>query len=253
MTEWVRLDGRVAVVTGGANGIGAGIAAMLAAAGATVVIADRDEAGALREAAAMTANGHAADSIVLDLSDETSIVWCCAEIVRRHGTPWLLVNNAGVQDRETLLEATAAEWDRVHGVNARGAFLMTRETARAMVLAEGGGRVVNIASCCVWAPAVVGLASYAASKGALLTFGQTAAFELAGHGITVNTVLPGGVVTPGCVAARGPATSWPATRRPPLGMCEPRDIAAAVLFFATPAARYVTNQTIAVDAGLSLT
>ena len=138
-------------------------------------------------------------------------------------------------------------------VNARGAFLMTRETARAMVLAEGGGRVVNIASCCVWAPAVVGLASYAASKGALLTFGQTAAFELAGHGITVNTVLPGGVVTPGCVAARGPATSGPATRRPPLGMCEPRDIAAAVLFFATQAARYVTNQTIAVDAGLSLT
>jgi NAD(P)-dependent dehydrogenase (short-subunit alcohol dehydrogenase family) len=131
--------------------------------------------------------------------------------------------------------------------------LMIREIARAMVAGGGGGRIVNIASCCVWAPAVVGLAAYAASKGALMALGQTAAFELVGHGITVNTVLPGGVVTPGCLAARGPATTGPATRRPPLGMCEPRDIAAAVLFFATPAARYVTNQAIAVDAGLSLT
>jgi NAD(P)-dependent dehydrogenase (short-subunit alcohol dehydrogenase family) len=123
-----------------------------------------------------------------------------------------------------------------------------------MVAGGGGGRIVNIASNSVWAPAVIGLASYASSKGALMALGQTVAFELVGHGITVNTVLPGGVATPGAAAARGPATVGPAAaRRPPLGMCEPRDIAAAVLFFATPAARYVTNQAITVDAGFSLT
>ena len=131
---------------------------------------------------------------------------------------------------------------------------MTREIARAMVGAGDGGRIVNIASNAIWEPGVVGLAAYAASKGALLAYGHTAAFELVGHRITVNTVLPGGVATPGGMAARGPATVGPAaSRRPPLGMCEPRDIAAAVLFFAMPGAGRVTDQVISVDGGFSLT
>ncbi len=246
------LSGRVAVVTGGASGIGAGIAAVLAEAGATVIIADRDEAGAERAAGSLRNEGHAAEAVALDLADEASIVSACAAITAAHPAPWLLVNNAGLQTREPLLDGTAAHWDRMHGVNARGAFLMTREIARAMVAAEQGGRIVNIASNCVRSPMIVGLAAYAASKGALHVFSQTAAFELVQHGITVNTVLPGGVITPGS-SAGGKATGPAATRRPPLGMCEPRDIAAAVLFFATPAARYVTNQTIEVDAGFSLT
>ena len=254
MTDWLGLDGRVAVVTGGASGIGAGIAAVLAKAGATVIIADRNEAGAQRQAASLTDAGHRADAIVVDLTDEASIVRACAALIERHGVPWLLVNNGGVHDREELLEATAAEWDRVNAVNARGPFLMTREISRAMVAQGKGGRIVNVASNCVWAPMVVGLASYAASKGALVSFSQVAAFELVGHGITVNTVLPGGVATPGAAGARGPVPRGPASsRRPPLGMCEPEDIAAAVLFFATPSARFITNQAIAVDAGFSLT
>jgi NAD(P)-dependent dehydrogenase (short-subunit alcohol dehydrogenase family) len=247
------LSGKLALVTGGGSGIGVGICAVLAEAGADVVIADRDDAGARREVAALTQAGHQASSVSMDLAVETSVVRGCAEVIARHGTPWLLVNNAGVQDREALLEATAAEWDRVHAINARGPFLTTREIARAMVAAGAGGRIVNIASTSVKAPAVIGLAAYASSKGALLVLSQTSAFELAPHGITVNTVLPGGVGTPGAMGARGPAVSGPARRPPPLGTCEPRDIAAAVLFFALPAARYVTNQVIAVDAGFSLT
>ena len=99
---------------------------------------------------------------------------------------------------------------------------------------------------------IVGLASYSASKGALGALSLTSAFELVEHGITVNTVLPGGVATPGAIGAKGPSPTGPGRRRPPLGMCEPRDIGAAVLFFAGPGARAVTNQIIAVDAGFSL-
>ena len=130
---------------------------------------------------------------------------------------------------------------------------MIREIGRAMVAKGDGGRIVNIASGSAKVPMIVGLAAYASSKGALLTLSHTSAFELVEHRITVNTVLPGGVMTPGSMGARGPATSGPGRRRPPLGMCEPRDIGAAVLFFASPEARFITNQVIAVDAGFSLT
>ena len=247
------LHGRLAVVTGGASGIGVGIVRALAAAGADVVIADRDAASSARAIAALGDEGLSVHGVTLDLADEASIVAACAEVLGQHGTPWLLVNNAGLQDREALLDTTVAEWDRMMAVNARGPLLMTREIGRAMVAAGRGGRIVNVASNSARVAAVTGLASYASSKGALLSLSLTSAFELVEHGITVNAVLPGGVMTPGAMAARGPATAGPARRKPPLGMCEPQDIGAAVLFFASPAARYVTNQTLTVDAGASLT
>jgi len=121
-----------------------------------------------------------------------------------------------------------------------------------MVAAGQGGRIVNIASTALIGSLIKGLAAYAGSKGALLGLGRASALELAEHAITVNTVLPGGVATPGAIGARGPPAEGPARRRPPLGMCEPRDIGAAVLFFVSPAARHVTNQVLAVDAGWSV-
>jgi NAD(P)-dependent dehydrogenase (short-subunit alcohol dehydrogenase family) len=247
------LSGKVAVVTGGAAGIGAGIAVVLAEAGATVVIADLDEAKARQQASALKEAGHRAGTVCLDLAEESSIVRGCAEVIAGYGPPWALVNNAGLQDRELLLEGTAAEWDRMNRVNARGAFLMTREIARAMVAARTGGRIINIASAALEGSIIKGLTAYTGSKGALLGLSRASAFELAEHAITVNTVLPGGVATPGALAASGPAVEGPARRPPALGRCEPRDVGAAVLFFATPAARYITNQVIAVDAGFSVT
>jgi NAD(P)-dependent dehydrogenase (short-subunit alcohol dehydrogenase family) len=247
------LSGQVAIVTGGASGIGAGITAVLAEAGATVVIADRDDTAAKREAAALIEAGHRVGSVHIDLADEASIVRGCADVVSTYGAPWVLVNNAGLQDRQLLLEGTAAEWDRMNAVNGRGPFLMTREIARAMVAAGRGGRIVNIASAALIGSLIKGLAAYAGSKGALLALSRASALELAEYAITVNTILPGGVATPGAIGAKGPPAEGPARRRPPLGMCEPRDMGAAVLFFASPAARSVTNQVLTVDGGWSVT
>jgi NAD(P)-dependent dehydrogenase (short-subunit alcohol dehydrogenase family) len=248
------LDNRVTVVTGGAGGIGAGIAAVLAQQGAAVIIADRDDAAARQRAEELTAAGFRSAAVHLELTEESSVVSACADIVAQHGVPWLLVNNAGVQDRELLVDSTAAEWDRTIAVNARGPFLMIREIARAMIEAGGGGRIVNIASAALRGMAVKGLGSYAGSKGALLALSRSAAMELVDHNITVNTVLPGGVITPGAIAAKGPAPQGPAAQRmPPLGMVEPHEIGAAVAFFAAPAAARITNQVIAVDGGFSIT
>lgn len=246
------LTGRVAFVTGAAGGIGAGIAEALAQAGATVIIADINAAMAGDTAAALTDQGYKAAHVSLDLAEEASVVRATAETVERFGAPWILVNNAGLQDRELLLEGTSVEWDRMNAVNARGPFLMTREIARTMVEAGQGGRIVNIASAALIGSIVKGLAAYTASKGALLGLARAAALELAPHGVTVNTILPGGVLTPGVMTAKGPAPEGPALRMPPLGFCEPGDIGAAVLYFASPAARYVTNQVLAVDAGWSI-
>jgi NAD(P)-dependent dehydrogenase (short-subunit alcohol dehydrogenase family) len=247
------LDGKVALVTGGASGIGIGISTVLAEAGATVVVADRDEEAAKRVVAALAQAGHGAASVEVDLGDEDSIVRACSEVISRFGTPWVLVNNAGIQDRQLLLEGTAQEWDRMNAVNARGPFLMIREIGRAMAAQGTGGRIINIATAGLRGSIVKGLAAYVGSKGALLALSQASAFELAEHKITVNTVMPGAVPTPGARSAKGPPADGPARRALPLGMSEPNDIAAAVYFFATPAARCITNQVLAVDGGFSVT
>jgi NAD(P)-dependent dehydrogenase (short-subunit alcohol dehydrogenase family) len=246
------LTGRVAVVTGAASGIGAGIAEVLSDAGATVVIVDRDRAGAERQAASLTAAGGKAGVVEIDLGDEASIVRGCAEIVAAWGAPWVVVNNAGLQHRELLLEGTVEFWDRTNAVNARGPFLMTRELGRAMAAKGAGGRIVNIASAALIGSICKGHAAYAASKAALLGLSKASALELIGDRITVNTVLPGGVATPGAASVQGPRPEGPGCRPPPLGLSEARDIGAAVLFFAGPGAGRVTDQVIAVDAGWSL-
>jgi NAD(P)-dependent dehydrogenase (short-subunit alcohol dehydrogenase family) len=247
------LENKIALVTGGASGIGAAIASVLAEAGALLIIADINQENAEREVAKIIAAGHRAAAVAINLAEENSIVNGCAKVISHFGTPWILINNAGLQDRQAFLASTADEWDLMNRINARGPFLMTRELARAMIAAGQGGRIVNIASAVLRGSIVRGLAAYASSKGALLGLSGATAFELAEHGITVNTVLPGGVPTPGAIAAKGPAPEGPGRRSLPLGMCEPQDIAAAVLYFASPSARRVTNQVLAVDGGFSIT
>ena len=247
------LAGKVIIVTGGASGIGAGIAMVLAAAGATVVIVDINQQAIDRQVAEMSAAGFHAGSCVINLSSEDSIVQGCADIVAKYGTPWALVNNAGIQDRQTFLEGTVEEWDRMNAVNARGPFLMSREIAKTMVAEKAGGRIINVATNGLRGGIVHGLVAYVGSKGALAALSHATAFELAEHGITVNTVLPGGVATPGAISAKGPPPTGPGNRMPVLGMCDATDIGGAVLYFSLPIAGKVTDQIIAVDGGFSLT
>lgn len=247
------LEDKVALITGAASGIGEMIAKTLAQAGARVVIADINFDRAENVARQLSAEGYQASPLAIDLADERSIVDACSWVVTDCGTPWVLVNNAGLQDRQLLAEGTAEEWDRMNSVNARAPFLMTREVSRAMIEAGEGGRIVNVASAALRGSIVKGLVPYSGSKGALLGLSRASAFELAEHAITVNTILPGGVATPGAINATGPVPDGPARRSLPLGMCEGADIAAAVLYFASPAARRVTNQELAVDGGFSVT
>lgn len=252
MNAVMRFAGEAVVVTGGAMGIGAGIAEVLAEAGATVIVADLDGGRAEAQAASLRGAGHRAEPLALDIADEESVVAGFAAVAERHGGLWGMVNNAGLQHRELLLEGTLAHWDRINAVNARGAFLVTREAARAMVGGGRGGRIVHVASAALIGALTQGHAAYAASKAALLGLVRATALELAPHGITANLVLPGGVATPGARAVEGPPPEGPGRRVPPLGWPEPRDIGAAVLFLASPAAGKVTNQALAVDAGWSV-
>ena len=163
-----RLDGKTALVTGGASGIGAGIAEVLAEAGAFVVIMDRDLQGGHRQVDELISAGFNAAFVQVDLADEASIVGACAEVVSMQGTPWILVNNAGPTGTVSLLlDGTAAQWDRMNAVNSRGPFLMIREISRVMVEAGGGGRIINVASAVLRGLIIKGLAAYAGSKGAL--------------------------------------------------------------------------------------
>jgi NAD(P)-dependent dehydrogenase (short-subunit alcohol dehydrogenase family) len=246
------LSGKWVLVTGAAGGIGAGIALALAQADALVVVADIDPDGARNRAEALVEAGYKADWIAIDVSEESTVVDACAELVKRHGAPWAVVNNAGIQDRQFISEETAAAWDRIQSVNARGPFLITRELGKAMASEGRGGRIVNIASGVLAGMIVKGAAAYIASKGALAAFSSASALEYAPYGITVNTVLPGAVMTPGTRGATGPKPEGPGTRPAPFGLCEPEDIGLAVLYLVSPAARMVTNQTLAVDGGFSI-
>jgi NAD(P)-dependent dehydrogenase (short-subunit alcohol dehydrogenase family) len=247
------LRGQIAIVTGGASGIGEAIAHCLAELGATPIIVDCDaeRASAVRDDIA--AGGWTADVEIFDISSEPPVVDGVRSIVARHGPVHILVNNAGVQDREPMFDISAQEWDRIQGINLRGSFLMLRECAKAMVAGDVSGAIVNIASLGVAHPMIEGLTAYSASKAGLVALTRNAAFELSGKGIRVNAVLPGGVVTPGSSHGAARRVEGPGTRPSPLGQLTPPDIASAVAFLVSPAAAKITGQALAVESGWLLT
>jgi NAD(P)-dependent dehydrogenase (short-subunit alcohol dehydrogenase family) len=248
------LDGRVAAVTGAAEGMGHEIANLLAASGASVAILDRNSGGAAEVARAIDHRGSRALAISVDLADEQSIVAAVQEVAQRFGGIDILVNCAGVQNRELLTETSTELWDLVQGINSRGLFVCVREAARIMRAAGRGGRIINISSMGSIHPIMPGLAAYNASKAAVNALTRSAALELSGDGITVNAILPGAVATAGAAKAPGPAPSGRVVAGlPPLGrLATPTDIAAAVLFLAGSGAAAITGQTLCIDAGYLL-
>lgn len=268
MNEKIRqlldLSGRVAVVTGAAKGIGEGIALNLAQAGASVVVADIDESMAGEFARQLQAQGLRVVARSCDIANVESVEDCIAFAAAEYGALDILVNNAAIYPMSPISEMPLELWDRVLDTNLRGAFVAARASAPWLCKAGRQGRLINISSINT-AKSYVGMAHYDASKGGLEALTRSFALEYAAHGVTANVIAPGAVKTPGSFSVRnnlahmrGESTTEQVdaefASRIPLGYwASPEDIGQAVLLLASPAASYITGQTIYVDGGLKLT
>ena len=256
LPDLISLQGRVAVVTGAGRGIGRAIALRLAEAGAVVVVVDRDETDAASVADEIRATGAAAHAVQADVSNEAAVRSLVRATCDDLGGIDVLVNNAGIFPSCPVLQMETADFDRVIAVNLRGVFLCTREAALAMVDRGRGGAIVNVTSIDALHPAMVGLAHYDASKHGAWGFTKNVALELAPHGIRVNAVAPGGVLTPGVSEMGGgsaAAVAAFAASVPEGRMGAPDDIARAVLFLASDMSSYMTGAQLVVDGGSLLT
>ncbi|MEZ5816408.1 MAG: glucose 1-dehydrogenase [Hyphomicrobiaceae bacterium] len=254
------LNDKIAIVTGAGQGIGSATAMALAEAGATVVAADID--GKLAEAAANAIQAHQrkAMALTVDVGDVESIQSMVDRTMAAYGRIDILVNNAGVTRRADIMDITEADWDRIHRVNAKGVFFCLQTVARVMIK-QGGGRIINIASIAGKGYAGTSNAAYAASKGAVISMTKTAAQQLGKYDINVNSVCPGVTRTALSeanlrVRAQQEGLSIEAMDAKRLEVIpirranDPADIAAMVVFLASPGARNITGQSYNVDGGI---
>jgi NAD(P)-dependent dehydrogenase (short-subunit alcohol dehydrogenase family) len=251
MAITIDLEGRAALVTGGASGIGRAAAARLVEAGARVVLLDRNRE--LAAEAATMLGAERALAITGDVTDVADAERAVAETVRAFGGIDIVVNAAGVGAVGRFWEMDPGMWDAIVAVNLRGTFVVSAAAARSMLGAGRRGRLINIASTNATVP-TRGNAAYCASKAGVMAFTQVAALDLAPHGVTVNAIAPGPTDTP----LTAPFFSHPESRREflahvPLGrLGRPEDIADAVLFLASDLASWVTGTLFYIDGGQSL-
>lgn len=245
------LAGRVAVVTGGGSGIGAATAQLFAAEGASVTIADVDEASGAHTAQAIVDAGARAIFVAADVANAAACTRVIAETLDVFGQLDVLFNNAGVIRRASITDTTEAEWDRVMAINVKGVFLLSKQAVPAM---PAGSSIINAGSG--WG--LVGgraAAAYCASKGAVVQLTRAMALDHGSQGIRVNCVCPGDTDTP-LLALEAEQLGAPAhdffrgAAARPLGRIgRPDDVARAVLYLASDAAAFVTGTTLVVDGG----
>lgn len=246
-----RLDGKRAVVTGAARGIGRAIAERLALAGAHVVIADRDEAEGKMSVAAIEAAGGKSAFVSLDVTDAVAVAKAVNSICDEHGPVDVLVNNAGIVRNAPAVEMTLDDWKSVIDIDLGGVFHCAQAFGKRMV-AAGRGSIINISSICgevtVYPQPQV---SYNAAKAGVNLLTKSLAVEWAKSGVRVNAVAPGYVGTE--LTLRGRSNpEWFGTwmRMTPMGrLGEPREIANAVLFLAADASSYITGTVLTIDGG----
>jgi meso-butanediol dehydrogenase / (S,S)-butanediol dehydrogenase / diacetyl reductase len=248
---------KIAVVTGAGSGIGRAIATELAARGHSVVATDLDLAAA--EATAKELGGEAT-ALALDVTNAAQAKFVAATVAEQHGAIDIWVSNAGISKMQRFLDVTPDDLRRTLAVNLEGIFLCGQAAAAVMISGGAGGAIVNVASMAGKQGRVPYLADYVASKFGVVGLTQAMAFELAPHGITVNSVCPGYVATP----MQDRELGWEAALRgstedkvrqlyiddTPLGRLEtPQDVARAVAFLAGPDARFITGEALAVNGG----
>jgi 2-hydroxycyclohexanecarboxyl-CoA dehydrogenase len=251
-----RLEGRTAVVTGGAQGIGRAIALGLGEEGCRVAVADVDSSRAALTARDVEALGVEAVAVTVDLTRKDEIAAAVEKVLARFGRIDILVNNAGWDRMGLFVESDEETWDRILALNFR-AMLHVCKAVLPPMIERGCGRIVNVASD-AGRVGSSGEAVYSGSKGAVIAFSKALAREVARHGITVNVVCPGLIETGLLQSLRDSSVQnakilEAVARAIPLGRVGvPADVTGAVVYFASPAAGYVTGQTLSVSGGLTM-
>lgn len=250
-----RLAGRVAIVTGGASGIGAAVVERLAVDGASVVIADIDQAAAMALAEELHGRDGDVEAIAVDVAEEASVASLIEATVNRYGRIDILDNNAALTDAAVLArdqDVASLEpevWDRMFAVNLRGQFLMAKHVVP-QLLRSGGGAIVNVSSGAAMKGDVT-RTSYSASKAAIESLTRSIATQYGRQGVRANTIVPGLILTDAVRAglpAEALARYTTTTLTPYVG--EPRDVAGLVQFLVGDDSRYITGQTIVIDGGM---
>lgn len=258
LSQLIDLSNKVAVVTGGAMGIGFGIAYRLAEAGANVVIADIDESAGKDAVVNLVQQGFKAVFAKTNVAEEAEVYAAIDLAIVTYGGVDIVVNNAGIYPIMPLMQMPLIDYERILSTNLRSVFLFTKAAASQMIKQGRGGKIINITSIDAIHPSSVGLAVYDASKHGLWGFTKNSALELSKHNIQVNAIAPGGIRTPGTgegkpVMPEVAAIQAKFINKIPMGrMGDPDEIGTVALFLSSGLASYITGSQIVVDGGALL-
>jgi len=248
--DWFLLRGRVAIITGAAQGIGLGIARAFAASNVKVLLLDKN-AEVEKEAGKLQQEGLDATAIIFDVTNEDAITKLVADVMDKFEAVDILVNNAGILTRTPTLDLERRDWQRVLDTSLSATFFMSQAVGKIMI-SQKRGRIINLGSI-VGHVAKPNLAAYIAAKGGIAALTRALASDFSGTGVTVNSIAPGHIITPISSATNEDFYNRIIRVVPAGRFGTPEDIAAAAIFLASDAASYVNGQTIYVDGGFTAT